>query len=221
MSTISPIKRVLLLSILTIGLFPKVHGQELYLSWKRIADGAAYVYEDGTKLERAPFAVFDFYVEKPLKSPNYSLGLDLAYANYHPKLNYKYNYLGDRKQFYDRSFSIGVVGRAYSRPRAFRLFGEVALYGNYLHIKQPVVIEHSYGTYERIIDNEKLLLSGSIAVGFSLGGRRLRWEPYIQWGIMPTVSDKRADILAISSIGMVRSNHSYFIAPAVLKVMLY
>ena len=210
-----------MLGILAIGLTPKVYGQDLNISWKRVADLAVYVYEDGTKLERAPFAVFDFYLEKPLKSPNYSLGLDLAYANYHPKLNYEYNYLGDRKQFYDRSFSVGLVGRAYTRPRVFRWFGEISVYGNYLHIKQPVVIEHSYGTYERIIDNEKVLISGSIAVGFSLGGKRLRWEPYVQWGVMPTVSDKRADILAISSIGMVRSNHSYIIAPAVIKVMLY
>ncbi len=210
---------------LTISLFvfisTNLKAQELYISWKRIADLAGYVYEDGNKLERARFAVFNFCIEKPLKSSNYSLGLDLAYANYHPRLNYKYNYLGDRKQFHDRSFSVGVLGRAYTRPRVFRLFGEVAVYGNYLHIKQPVVIEHSYGTYERIIDNEKVLISGSIAVGFSLGNKRFRWEPYVQWGVMPSVSDKRAGLLAISSIGMVRSNHSYIIAPAVLKIMLY
>lgn len=199
----------------------QVAGQELYLSWKRMVDITLYRHDDPDRIARRAFATFNLFVERPLENKRFSVGIDLAYSNYNPALGMEYDYLGSHKQFYDRSFSVGAVGRFYTLPKTFRMFMEAAVYGNYIRIHQPVVIKHSYGTYHRIIDSKEVLVSGSLAIGFSVGNKRIRWEPYSQWGIMPEIENKRAGLVAVSSIGMVKNSHSWLMTPLVLKVMLF
>lgn len=214
--------------ILCIGLSANA---QLSLTWKRMADVTLYFNDDSDKIENQLFDAHNFYLEKTLKNKAFSLGLDLAYSEYHPNLNSSYDYLGGNQEFYDRSFSVGVSGRWYCKapwsgridnPNVkFNFYAELSLYGNHLHINQPIVIEHDFGTYERIIDEVHYFISGSFASGFSWGGSRWRWEPYMQFGLMPTINDKRANLVAVSSIGMAHSYFSFFITPLALKVILF
>lgn len=203
--------------------------QKLNISWKRMGDLAFYSDENDFNFysgendlyDQSLWDVFNIYIEKPLKSDYFTIGLDLSYGNYHQVLSDKYDYLGDSKQFYDRSVAIGLSGRAYTKPFVIRGFAEATVYGNFIRVHQPVVIKHSFGSYDRIIHNDQLAASGSLALGISLGGDRFRYEPYFQFGWISELGEKRAGTVMVSSIGVVKNSdrESFFFTPFAVKVL--
>ncbi len=92
------LKAVLLIIFVLGGLGLK--SQKVNVGWKRIGDATLY-FNEGNRYEYNPLQLFNIYLEKPLRSPHFSLGLDLSYGNYTPNLPDQYDYLGTNKQFYD------------------------------------------------------------------------------------------------------------------------
>lgn len=193
----------------------EVCAQQLHFSWKRPVLPQDFLY-GGYHL----FQVLDFYVEKPLKNPKLSVGLEVVYADYHTGLKNTYQHLGKRGDFYERSFSTGLIGRYYTKPRVWRFYLEGGIHGNFLHSRQPVVINYYYGTYERIHDNRQFVMSATIAVGFSLGNNRLRYEPYFQYGVIGDIEKMKDGEYLTGSVGKVKPNQGIIICPVAIKVAL-
>lgn len=173
-----------------------------------------------TRYKPHPFQLLDLYIEKPMSTTNFSVGLEAIYANYHPDLDdTRYDIL-NRKGFHDRSYALGIIGRWYTKPHSFRFFAEVGLHANYVHIKEPVVIEHYYGTYIHIIENRQSAISGTLAIGFSIGSKLVRWEPYIQYGVISDIYQSKGGVALIGSVGRIEGKPGIIFSLANIKIRL-
>lgn len=204
-----------------VMLFPCSTGysQSINISWKRPVHYQDYFYEN---YDPGPFHVIDLYVEKPLKSEYFSVGAEVIYANYRPNLVGVYEEYFSKDDYYDRSIALGINARVYTLPFKIRGFVELGLQGNYLWMRQPIVIPHAFGAYTEVITHEQFAMSATLATGFSLGGPRVKWEPYIQYGMIDPMKEMWREQYMTGSVGRVRknSNEGWIISPVVIKVLL-
>lgn len=205
--------------LIAVGFFQNCPAQGLEISWKRISGMHLYNF-----YESRPFLdLTHISLERPFKDKRFSAGVDLIFSNYRPELPDYYRQHLDEERFYDRTAAIGIFGRIYTRPARFRLFLQGAVYGNYLHVHQPIVIRYAYGVYSEIIDYKDFIASGALSLGFSVTAERVSYEPYIQLGFSEVPERKRGDRVIVGSVGnlMHDENWTAIIVPLCLKVKIY
>lgn len=201
--------------------------QDINIAWRRMLDWSI----DPVRIESGhydyrPFQMIDILVEKPLENEWLSVGGEFCYGNYHPYRSSVSVLYGKEKDYYDRSYALGVFARVYTRPRVFRLFAQLTPFVNYIQIHQPIEIKHDFGVYLGTVDHEQWVFSQTLAVGFSLGGKRLRWEPYFQGGIASPISESWRGSFVLASTGALNISgtsqweSTFIVVPLAIKIGL-
>lgn len=115
----------IIITFLLLG-FTSAGQNNLNLSWKRPVSPQDFLYLD---YEPRLFQALDFYLERPLRREQFSVGVEVIYAKYHRYMHDHPKNLGGKNDFYDKSFSVGAIGRAYTKPRVWRFYAELGLHG--------------------------------------------------------------------------------------------
>lgn len=222
-------KKVKILLVVSIALFFSngAFSQELNIAWRRMFDVVVDPNRiEGGQYDYHPFQLIDVLVEKPLQNEWLSIGGEFCYGNYNPYRTSISILRGKEKEYYDRSYAMGGFVRVYSRPRVFRLFAQLTSFVNYIQINQPIEIAHDFGVYVESFKHEQWVFSQTLAIGFSLGSKWLRWEPYIQAGVATNITKQWRENFALGSTGMLRTiggekwNGNIIIVPLAVKFCL-
>ncbi len=220
--------RFFILIYCTLLMTTEVFSQGVNIGWRRMLDLSI----DPARIESGhygyyPFQMIDILVEKPLKNEWISVGGEFCFGNYHPYRSSVSVLHGKEKDYYDRSYAVGAFVRVYTRPRVFRLFAQLTSFANYIRIHQPIEIKHDFGVYLSTVDHEQWVFSQTLAVGFSLGAKRLRWEPYFQGGIVSPISKQWRNNFVLGSIGTLdfssgkQWESTIIVVPLAIKVGLF
>lgn len=222
----SILKKIILISCVLLNSV-MCFAQDMNIGWRRMLDLSI----DPARIESGyydyhPFQLIDILVEKPLKNNWLSIGGEFCFGNYHPYRSSVSILHGKEKDYYDRSYAVGAFARVYTRPRVFRLFAQLTTFANYIQIHQPIEIKHDFGVYVGSVDHKQWVFSQTLAVGFSLGGKRLRWEPYVQGGLASPITKQWRKSFALGSTGTLdisgsdQWNSTIMLVPLAIKVGL-
>ncbi len=135
------------------------------------------------------------------------MGTELAFSNYRLSYARQPKAIDLGGDFYDRSLALGFFGRAYTKPATFRLFVQATVFGDCFWVRQPVFIDHAYGTHQYVINHREVLINGALALGFSIGDEYLRLEPYIQLGFSAMPDEYWGNEAILASMGKLQEGY--------------